>query len=259
MLELDAERIRLNRLIQAYLRAHALRMPEHERFGPFLAGFDTDSDNPYQNYAIPDDDAVPDATEIDAMIAGFAERGRKPRLEFIAMAAPRVAPLLLGRGFEIEQRFPIMIALPERLNSMAVEGIEIAIAANDSDIVGAANVGAEAYEDATPHPDALRRLVSQGGVLMLARDRTTLEIVGMGMATAAYEGVSEVAGIGVRHRYRRRGTAAALTAAITGEALARGVNLVWLTPGHDDAERIYSRAGFVRASEQLHISKNLAS
>lgn len=81
-------------------------------------------------------------------------------------------------------------------------------------------------------------------------------VVGAGMATPAHEGVSEVAGIGVRMNYRRRGIAGALTACATREAFARGIDLAWLTPGHDEAERIYARAGFVRASEQLHISKS---
>ena len=74
------------------------------------------------------------------------------------------------------------------------------------------------------------------------------------MATPAHEGVSEVAGIGVRVAIaaRYRGRAQPL---LTREAFAREVELAWLTPGSDDAERIYARAGFARASEQLHISK----
>ena len=133
-------------------------------------------------------------------------------------------------------------------------GIHIGLASDDRDIVDAADVGAEAYDDEV-YPDPLRRLVAQGGTLAIARDPKKGLAVGAGMATPAHEGVSEVAGIGVRVRYRRRGIAGALTACVTREAFKRGVELAWLTPGHDDAERIYSRAGFVRASEQLHISK----
>jgi hypothetical protein len=70
----------LNRRIQAYLRAYARRMIDHEQIGPFLAGFDAGSDNPYRNYAVPDDGAAPAADEIDAFLAAFARRGRIPRL-----------------------------------------------------------------------------------------------------------------------------------------------------------------------------------
>jgi ribosomal protein S18 acetylase RimI-like enzyme len=114
-------------------------------------------------------------------------------------------------------------------------------------------VGAEAYDDAV-YPDPLRRLVEQGGVLAVARANGFA--VGAGMATPAHEGVCEVAGIGVRVAHRRRGIAGAVTACVAREAFKRGVELVWLTPGSDDAERIYARAGFIRASEQLHISKS---
>jgi len=45
---------------------------------------------------------------------------------------------------------------------------------------------------------------------------------------------------------RRRGIAAALTAALTADALNRGVELVFLGADSDDVARIYERAGFRR-------------
>jgi hypothetical protein len=47
--------------VQAYLRGVAARGRETERIGPFLATFDRASDNPFLNYAIPDDGARPPA------------------------------------------------------------------------------------------------------------------------------------------------------------------------------------------------------
>ena len=61
------------------------------------------------------------------------------------------------------------------------------------------------------------------------------------------EGVSELGGIGVRERFRRRGIAAALTGASAAAAVAAGAQLCFLTPGDDGAERVYARAGFARA------------
>jgi predicted GNAT family acetyltransferase len=51
----------------------------------------------------------------------------------------------------------------------------------------------------------------------------------------------------VRERFRRRGIAAALTAAAGADAPAAGAKLCFLTPGDDGAERVYTRAGFARA------------
>ena len=251
---MNSERNELNRRIQAYLRATIQRSENHLRIGPFLAGFDAGIDNLYRNYAVPDDGACPSATDIEALNAAFAVRSRRSRLEYIADTAPDVEAALLADGFTVEKRYPILICTPGILRNAEAGGIHIGLASDDRDIVDAADVGAEAYDDEV-YPDPLRRLVAQGGTLAIARDPKKGIAVGAGMATPAHEGVSEVAGIGVRVRYRRRGIAGALTACVTREAFKRGVELAWLTPGHDDAERIYSRAGFVRASEQLHISK----
>jgi ribosomal protein S18 acetylase RimI-like enzyme len=244
----------INQRIQAYLRAHALRREDHERIGPFLASFDKDTDNRYLNYAVPDDGAAPLSADIDRLTDSFLRRGRMPRLEYIAEAAPCVEPALIAKGFAIEKRFPILVCIPGGEHEQHSDNIGIALARDDGDIVAAAEVGAEAYGSETC-PEPMRRLVTQGGVLMVAREPRSGRTVGAGMATPAHEGTSEVAGIGVHTAFRRRGIAGALTAAITREAFVRGVTLAWLAPGHDGAERIYMRAGFVRASEQLHISK----
>jgi ribosomal protein S18 acetylase RimI-like enzyme len=251
---MNFERTELNHRIQGYLRAAIGRSENHLRIGPFLAGFDAGSDNPYRNYAVPDESARPSSPEIEALCAAFEERRRRPRLEYIAETAPEVEQALLAAGYTVEKRYPILVCTSGLLRDAGATGIDIMLASNDQDIVDAADVGAEAYDDVS-YPDPLRRLVAQGGLLAIARDSASQLVVGAGMATPAHEGVSEVAGIGVRLRYRRRGIAGALTSCLAREAFVREIELAWLTPGSDDAERIYARAGFIRASEQLHISR----
>jgi ribosomal protein S18 acetylase RimI-like enzyme len=245
----------INRRIQAYLRAHALRAGDHERCGVFVASFDPEDDNPYRNYAVPDDEARPSDTDIDALIAAFVRRGRKPRLEYIAKASPAVEAALTARGFAVEKRFPILICTPGLVQEVGPPaGILLSLATSAEAVSAAAQALAEAFGQAESHPDPLVRMVEQGGVLVVAHDRASKSVAGAGMATAQHAGTSEVAGIGVRRAFRRRGIAAALTARITRAAFARGVTLAWLTPGDDAPERVYVRAGFARASEQLHIS-----
>ena len=55
----------------------------------------------------------------------------------------------------------------------------------------------------------------------------------------------------MRERFRRRGIAAALTSAAAGQAVAVGAQLCFLTPGDDGAERVYARAGFIRAGTTM--------
>lgn len=243
---------RLGTRIQSYLRAHALQRADHERIGPFVAGFALQDANHYLNYAVPDDGARPTQADIDGLVAAFARRKRKPRLEFIAHAAPAVEPALLAAGFSVENRFPLLASLPATLIAIAPPDVTIEIVTSEAGVGDAVSVGAEAY-GVLVSPEPLRQIVGQGGVLMLARSGNVA--VAAGMATALQDGVTEVAGIGVRPAWQRRGIAAALTSAITHEAFARGAELAWLTPGHEAAESAYRRVGFVRATEQLHISR----
>lgn len=244
----------LDSRIQAYLRAHALRIADHERNGPFLSAFDEVSDNPYRNYAVPDDGAKPGAGDVAALEAAFIRRRRKPRLEYIAAAAPEVETALLACGFAAEKRYPILTCLDGEVRDLP--GIDVVEARADADIVAAAEALSQAYGNDAPYPDPLRRLVEQGGVLAIVRDGRT--VAGAGMATPQHEGVTEVAGIGVRESFRHRGIAGALTVFLARTAFARGATLAWLTPGSDGAERVYERAGFRRESEQLHISKEVS-
>ncbi len=57
--------------IQSYLRALASRRPDTARVGPFLAALDPHSDNPYRNYALPDDGAAPSPADVGALIAAI--------------------------------------------------------------------------------------------------------------------------------------------------------------------------------------------
>jgi hypothetical protein len=91
--------------IQSYLSAHALQRTDHERIGPFFAGFALQDANPYLNYTVPDDAAEPTRADIDRLVAAFERRKRKPRLEYIPHAASEVEAALLAAGFIAENRF----------------------------------------------------------------------------------------------------------------------------------------------------------
>lgn len=246
----------LNRRLLAYLRTQASRGPNHERIGPFLATFN-DDDNRFLNYAIPDDDAAPTAQDIASLIAVFEARKRMPRLEYVAAAAPRVEEALLAAGFTAERRVPVMICVPGRETPLSdTPGIGVFLPRTDADLTGAEQSQAEAYGSPSRGPGGLMRTIKGGGVVAAARDLATGLVVGAGIAMPPVDGISEIAGIGVRDNHRRRGIAHALTVQLVATAFAKkGVTLAWLTPEGPAAERIYARAGFAVASEALHISR----
>jgi ribosomal protein S18 acetylase RimI-like enzyme len=190
------------------------------------------------------------------LVAAFERRRRKPRLEYIAAVAPVVEPALVAHGFAVEERYPVMLcALGAERNVPTAPGFEIGIAQSDADLLAAATAQAAAYGNEAPRLEPLQRMVEQGGVLVFARHAASSAMAAAGMATPHSEAISEVAGIGVRADFRRRGLAGALTARIVREAFESGATLAWLTLGHSEAQRIYARAGFAVVSEQLHISQ----
>lgn len=244
--------------IHAYLRAATSRVRDTMRIGPFLATFSRHSANPFLNYAIPDDGCTPTAADVTALIAAYQQRGRKPRLEYINRLAPAVEPALTGASFRAEGRLPLMTCTASSVRPQPVpEGFRLVLATSDEDLLATVTVQHEAYGESPPGPEdvtALRKSLEAGGLAVLARHVATGEPVGAGLCSLHEMQTTEVAGIGVRPQWRRRGLAGALTTRLAEEAFRAGVRVAFLMAATEVEARIYARAGFVHAGEMLHIS-----
>lgn len=245
--------------IQAAIRTDARRSRNVEQIGPFLATFTREDDNPFLNYALPDEGAIPSTMDVRALVSAYRERFRKPRLEYLPSLAPKVEPALLAEGFGIEGRLPLMTSVRSSLLSRAVvPGIELVAPASVTEFRDAASAQWEAYAERGEAPqrvvDGLRRTAEGGGGVVLARDATTHEPAGAGICTAPHRGFTELSSIGVRERFRRRGIAGAMAGWLGSEALERGVECVFLMA--DGAVSIYARVGFLLDGEVLHISRS---
>jgi GNAT superfamily N-acetyltransferase len=244
--------------IQSYLRSSVGGRRDVERVGPFLATFAPDSEDPFLSYAIPDDGAEPTAADVAALRAAYERRGRVPRLEFLPAVAPGVEPVLLGGGFTVEARLPLMTcAAGSEVDLRPPEGIDLDLAASDADIAAGGAVAHRAF-GGVDEPGAIelahtRRLLDVGAIAMLARDAASGEAVGWGISTPPLDGTTELVGIAVRDTHRRRGIAGAITARLVREAFARGVTTALLSAGDDGAERVYARAGFESRATMLHM------
>jgi ribosomal protein S18 acetylase RimI-like enzyme len=245
--------------IQQYLRAVAPIGREHVQVGPFLATFNPHSDNPFLNYALPDDGAEPSDDEIVALVEAYARRRRRPRLEYIARCAPAVEHLLLARGFSVEGHLPVMVTSARQLGAgPEPRGIELRIPISDDELYDMAVVQAEAYDEPeVPSRDIVARrraALADGVVGVIAVERITGEVVGAGSCSQVSDGLTEVAAIGVSAEYRRRGIGGALASRLGREALSAGADVPWLMAAHDGERRIYERAGYRVIGEILHIS-----
>lgn len=255
-----SERIRVLTRIQRYLRAVAPIGREHQQLGPFLATFNPHSDNPYLNYALPDDGADPSDDEVAALVEAYAWRQRRPRLEYIPGCAPAVEQRLLAGGFAIEGRLPLMVTDAGQLGAgPEPQGIELRIPTTDEELYDMAIVQTKAYDEPDmPSRDVVARrraALADGTLAVIAVERSTGVVVGAGSCSPIRDGLTEVAAIGVSGAYRRRGIGGALASHLGREAISTGADVPWLMAAHEGERRIYERAGFRTIGEILHISR----
>lgn len=241
--------------LQNHIRRAAASGRTTERVGPFLATFSPNSTNPYLNYAVPDDGARPTAADVDALSEAYRSRNLVPRLEFLAATAPEAEQALRAAGYAVERRIPVMLCPPgELVTPPTRDGIELLAPESDVDFKGLLTAQHEAFDDTTPFDVAgARAWLANGGLSVYARDAATGEAAGGGSAEAVVEGTTEVAGIGVRASYRRRGIGAAITAWLTGAVHDRGAHTVFLTPAGVDEQRLYARVGYRPADDMVHL------
>lgn len=243
--------------VQHHARTLALRAPAHVRVGPFVCRFNLSWASPYANYAIPDDHAEPTQDDIQALITTFRQHDRKPRIEYLPACAPAVEKTLLSAGFEIEDRPPVMACLPQNLvMPEPVPGLEFREPRSDDDLDELAAIQHRAFgEPGDPEPGSgagARRIYENGGIVVLALYRG--EPAAGGSCSAPVDGMTELGGIAVAARFRRRGIGAAVSADLTARAHQRGYRLTWLEPADESVERIYASIGYRPVGEKLNIS-----
>lgn len=232
--------------VQSSIRAVNAAERESVVAGPFTLYRSRASDHPYLNYAVPAD-GVAEWDGIDALREAFVARGLQPRLEFVAERAPGLEEALAAAGFELQARIPVMTCPVEDVREvLAPEGVVIARVLGGPDVRALMEVQAAAFGEGPPSDAAVEAYRGRG---LLARADGVP--AGAASRSAIAEGVSEIGGVGVLERFRRRGIAAALTAAAAAEAFAEGAQLCFLTPGDEGAERVYARAGFARAGTTM--------
>ncbi|MDQ0986465.1 GNAT family N-acetyltransferase [Streptomyces sp. V2I9] len=243
--------------VQDYARALALRSPSSYRVGPFTVRHDPGWELKYANYAIPDRGAEPTVDDVAALVDAFGKHGRLPRLEFLPAWAPAVEPALLAAGFTVENRAPLLACAPDDLRTPnPVDGLRIATPVTGAEFTDAARVQHQGF-GGEGEPEAgmaqwLRDAAAGDGVAALAvLDGAP---AGAGGCSPAIDGLSELAGLAVAARFRRRGIGAALSAWLTQRAFDQGCRTVWLEPGGPDVERVYAGIGYRRIGEKLNIS-----
>jgi ribosomal protein S18 acetylase RimI-like enzyme len=245
-------------MVQAYSRAMAARTGS-ELIGPFAVLFSERNPSPFANYAIPLDFAEPSPAEVAALVATFRARGRQPRLEFAPSAAPKVEPALADAGFAVELRPPLMTRRPQPpLAALQVDGFVIAAPESDQALLDYTAVQKAAFGDPTPPGEAdiagSRRSLRRGGFLLVAHDLETGAPAGAGAYMPLQDGVTEVVGIAVAERFRRRGLGQVITGLLTERAFAAGCAMAFLSAAGESQSAIYARAGLIRRKPMAYMA-----
>jgi ribosomal protein S18 acetylase RimI-like enzyme len=240
--------------LQQFLRLSATNGNIVVPVPPFTAFFNEADSLKFFNYAVPDGDVEPSAEDIARLRAAFHEHERLPRLEWVEECAPRVAAVLAREGMAQELRAPLMGCTPGTLVHAGADVPELTISpVGDADLWDVKNVQRPAFGQPPVAPDEdPGDPRARGGGSVLARSAG--EPVAAATWTAVIDGVSEVAGVATAERWRRRGLAGAVTAAAAREAFEAGAELCVISPGGDEAQRVYERAGFRRIATMLHWS-----
>jgi ribosomal protein S18 acetylase RimI-like enzyme len=241
--------------IQAYLRETARCFYEAEPVRPFTCFFHATDALRYFNYAIPDEPAAGDLGEpLERLREEFRHRERLPRFEYVEGFAPDLAAALERAGFELELRAPLMTARAKEIAPPpAIEGFDIVPASTDIRVyltVGRRAFGAGDEPQASDEEVEARQARKDVSTALIGL--LDGEPVAVGAATPPLDGLSEVAGIGVLEPARRRGIGAAMTAAAARDAATKGADVVFLAPGTDAAQSVYTRVGFRPAEISLY-------
>lgn len=228
--------------IQASLRANIVS--RSTQVGPFLVLINAESDNPFRNYAVPDEGATPTEADVAALIRYFSTRDRYPRLEYVR-PSPAVDTALEKAFFDVNGTLTLMALADGGPSEPAADGYRVMLVTDDERLRQVSYVQNIAYGEADQEPaiDGLQRTIKGGGSVALAVHAATGEPAGAGLSTEPQGGLVEIAGVGVLPEHRRHGVGALVTWALSAEALRRG-NQPFLQVEKDEPLRVYQRIGY---------------
>ncbi len=195
------------------------------------------------------------ADDVAGVLARQAELGLPGNLEWVHETTPSLLAAARAAGLAVAQCPLLVLAEESRLPAWSPPVREDAaprtavLSADDPDlplVVGAVHAGFSSSDAVEPR-DASRqqRLMERGLLGVVAAYDEQGRVVGGG-SHGPREGTTELTGIAVVPRARRRGVGAAVTAALVADARERGVRTVFLSAEDDAVARVYERVGFVR-------------
>lgn len=204
------------------------------------------------------------AADVERVRARQQELGVGESFEWVAETTPSLRAAVEATGLVIVE-YPLMLLDAAHYAPAALDdGLTARMVGPDDDIArieavarlgfgapgtAVGEVGVEALDGAaapmTAEQIASRqeRLRSGHLVTFAVLDRGEPVCIGSHQPVG---GVTEIVGVATLPAYRRRGIAGAVTSLLVDDALARGVETIFLSAGGEDVARVYARLGFER-------------
>lgn len=244
----------LLRVLETYYDTAPRAAARIEEIGPFTLFVKADPAGwPY--YARPRLGLETDitATDIAAVRERQVELGLAQAFEWVHETTPGLLEPARAAGLVIHE-CPLLV-LPQDVVAGGVDpsalpdAVEVRPMQPDApdldEVLGAINAGFAGVDDITPGvTEPLQRLLRDGRVVLYGAFD---EHGAIGGGSHSPRGTTtELTGIAVLPRARRRGVGAAITKALVSDAKQRGVETIFLGADDDAVARVYERVGFVR-------------
>lgn len=237
--------------LERYYDAAPRPLATTEDVGPFTL-FVRSSVGGWPYYARPTlgTDARFTAAHVETVRARQRELGVPESLEWVHETTPTLLSAAREAGLQVAE-CPLLV-LPGGADTVTAPlptGCSVRMLDADSGdlgkVVAAVGAGFSGSDDVQERPPGAVPDLLGSGLMAMAGAYDGDHVVGGG-SHSPRDGATELTGIAVLPRARRRGLGAAVTAALVADARARGAATVFLSAGDDSVARIYERVGFQR-------------
>lgn len=187
--------------------------------------------------------------DVDLVRARQRELGVPENFEWVHETTPSMLTAVRASGLPAAQ-CPLLVLPGDASPAGAAAGdAKVRMLGPDDDldpVVSAVHAAFEGVDEPTPRRAVRQPGLMRAGLLAMAAAYDDRGAVVGGGSHGPRGATSELTGIAVLPRARRRGVGAAITAALVADARSRGVRTVFLSAQDDAVARVYERVGFVR-------------
>jgi len=225
-----------------------------EEVGPFTLFVKTDPSG-WDFYARPrlGTDVAFTSDDVALLRARQRELGVGENIEWVHETTPSLLAAARAGGLEVAE-CPLLVRDPSatQAQTAGATGVAARILGPDSPdlaaVSAAIHAGFSGTDDVEPREPGRRPEMIRAGLLVMAGAYDGQGNVLGGGSHSPRGTTTEIAGIAVLPRARRRGAGAAITRTLAEDAQRNGVETVFLSAQDDTVARVYERVGFVRVS-----------